>query len=65
MTHTKTPHALTVLVDSIESRETVRKVLDQLINVGLADAQATLEAEEGGDRDSAQIAVDADFHSPQ
>lgn len=57
-------HYLVVQVQSQHSRDTVRKVLDDLINIGLADAADTIEQDEG-DTMNAQIAVTANFHSPK
>jgi hypothetical protein len=58
-------HTFTVTVTSKENRETMRNILDSLINIGLSDATDTVN-EGNGDvcQADAQIAIDADWTSP-
>ena len=61
MKHT---HYFVVIVESNSPRETVRKVLDTMMNSGFQDVQDTLESDDG-DRAAARVAVNSIFHSPK
>lgn len=58
-------HAFFITVSSTSTREQVRKTLAALIDIGLADAQETLEKGEGGDVEAATIAIHSQWSAPQ
>lgn len=58
-------HTFTITVVSEENRETMRTILDTLINIGLSDATDTVNEGNGDDcQADAQIAIDANWSSP-
>lgn len=63
----KTRQVFQVVVDSALPGEDTRKLLDQLINIGLADAASTLEDldEDSPMGDDARAVLDMDIHAPE